>query len=64
MQKEWISLSDASKIYSLSKPTIKKLLMDGDIIAKKIKSGKWLINKKSFDEYLESDFEIIKSIDL
>lgn len=43
--KTWITLQEASKRVSLSKPTLLKLINNGDITAKKL-DGKWLINKE------------------
>ena len=52
--KTWITLQEASKRVSLSKPTLLKLINNGDITAKRL-SGKWLINVNSLEDYLSGD---------
>jgi len=64
VQPEWITVSEASKIYSLSKPTIRKLIERGDVIAIKPAKRKLLINKKSFDDYMMSEYKMLKLVEL
>ena len=52
--KTWITLQEACKKVSLSKPTLLKLINNGDITAKKL-DGKWLINVDSLEDYLLGD---------
>lgn len=56
--KTQITLQEASKRVSLSKPTLLKLINNGDITAKKL-DGKWLINVDSLENYLLGDKKII-----
>ena len=58
--KTWITLQEACKRVSLSKPTLSKLINSGDITAKKL-DGKWLINVDSLENYLLSDKKYIEN---
>ena len=53
MTKEWLAYSEAQKIYGLSKPTLRKLVKNGDITASRPSAKKVLLKKKSIDEYFE-----------
>ena len=58
--KTWITIQEACKRVSLSKPTLLKLINNGDITAKKL-DGKWLINVDSLENYLLSDKKYIEN---
>ncbi len=50
----WLDISKACKYISLSKNTLLKYIMSGDVYAKRL-NGKWIVDKKSIDEFMMSD---------
>ncbi len=59
----WLDIKTACQMFSISKPTLLKIIYNGEIIASK-KLGKWLICKDSLNQYFMEDhnkLELLKS---
>jgi hypothetical protein len=58
----WLSVSQACKYASMSRPTLMNHILNGNFYAKK--DGKWRVDRYSIDTYLlsDNDDEIIRKI--
>jgi excisionase family DNA binding protein len=54
MNKRYVSIKDAQEILPLSRPTIARLIKDGELRAKNT-GKKWLIDLDSIHAYMEGD---------
>jgi Helix-turn-helix domain len=52
----WLPISKATRYSEMSKNTLMECINNGDIKASK-KRGKWVVDRKSIDEYYEADIE-------
>ena len=57
----WMPLKEAAEYAGLSPKTLRKLL-DEEGIDYKVAGGKIIVNRKSLDEYLESDAKLARLI--
>ena len=57
---KWLTVSEASRYYKMSKKTLMKYIKLGRIVGHKL--GDWLINRESSDEMIKNtDFMSLKS---
>jgi len=63
----WLRVSAACKYASLSRKTLKRMLIEGDLRGERTPGGHWRVDRESIDEYFSGDhkaLEILRSLGL
>jgi excisionase family DNA binding protein len=68
MVRRWLKMSEACRYASLSRKTVKVMLMDGSLTGERTPGGHWRVDKESIDSWFgnvqEKAVAIVRSLHL